>query len=61
MVNKEMETNYVIHRKLPLKSLTLNITNISFIKHTHKVANYFHLLNAYVCQALWLSVYLLCY
>lgn len=30
----------------------------SLIKHTHEVANSFHLLDGYVCQALCLSVYL---
>lgn len=33
----------------------------NLIKHKHEVANSFHLLYGYVCQALCLSVYLPCY
>lgn len=33
--------------------------NSSFMKSAHKAADPFHSLNAFVCQALWLSVNLL--
>lgn len=35
--------------------------NSSFMQPIHKVADPFLSLNAFVCQALWLSVYLLRY